>query len=68
MNHFIMVLNFCLYLLLGQNKQSGVMIPLKALRVRHLNIFTDLDLPALGLGSRTLTASKIIILSQIVEL
>lgn len=54
-------------LLLGQNKQSGIMIPQKALGVRHLNIFADLDLPALGLGSRTLTASRMVILSNLMN-
>lgn len=54
-------------LLLGQNKRSGIMIPLKAPEVRRLNIFADFDLPALGLGSRTLTANWMMILSSLMN-
>lgn len=49
------------------NKQSGITIPLEALGIRHLNIFADLHLLALGLGSRTLTARWMMIILSLMN-
>ena len=65
--HFSKVLSISHHLLHGQSKQSEVVVPLKALGLRRLNVFADLDLLALCLGSRTLTASWMMILSSLMN-
>lgn len=64
---FCKALSISFHLLHGQSKQSEILVPLKALGVRHLNIFADPDLLALDLGSRTLTASWMMILSSLMN-
>lgn len=66
-NHFSKVLSISHCLLHGQSKQSEIVVPLKVLGVRHRNIFADLDLLALGLGRRTITASWMMILSGLMN-
>lgn len=66
-NCFSKVLSISHCLLHGQRKQSEIATSLKVLGVRHLNVFADLNLLALGEGRMTLAASWTMTLSNLMN-